>query len=162
MGTAGVASTEGVRPAGKIADAPATALRVDDVWLDAERTFAKVDVDMSGLVEIDEYAAQAVVYATLARFEGAVPVDGVEAMRVDLPGPRGEGIGAAEQAAIDAIARGDFYAVAPDGQGLSLGDWVALRLQTFGEADHDEDGVLTGRELRSYASAIACYEPSRG
>ena len=134
---------------------PAEALRLDDVWVDAERVFYKVDVNADGVIDVDEYAAQAVVYASLARFNGLVAVDGRETVHVALPNGTQRELGLAEQTAIDAVARRDYYEMTAETGPLTARDWVALRLGAFSAADRNEDGQLTGRELRTYALGFA-------
>ena len=140
---------------------PAEALYVDDVWVDAERVFDKVDVNRDGVIDVDEYAAQAVVYAGLARFNGVVAVDGRQTVHVGLPvSARSEQseLGVAERTAIDAVARGDYYALTAERGPITPRNWVTLQIERFADADRNEDGQLTGRELTAYAMQVARYE----
>ena len=145
----------------RIADAfgaPADALFVDDVWVDAERVFEKVDVNRDGVIDVDEFAAQAVVYAGLARFNGLVAVDGRQTVHVGLPHDGRSELGVAERTAIDAVARGDYYALTAERGPLTPRNWVTLQIERFADADRNEDGQLTGRELTRYAMQVARYE----
>ena len=137
---------------------PAEALFVDDVWVDAERVFEKVDVNRDGVIDVDEYAAQAVVYAGLARLNGLVAVDGRDTVHVGLPHDGREELGLAERTAIDAVARNDYYAVTAERGAMTPRTWVTLQIERFAEADRNEDGQLTGRELTRYAMQVARYE----
>ena len=137
---------------------PAEALYVDDVWVDAERVFEKVDVNRDGLIDVDEYAAQAVVYAGLARLNGLVAVDGRETVHVGLPyDTRGE-LGIAERTAIDAVARNDYYALTTERGAMTPRNWITLQIERFAEADRNEDGQLTGQELTRFAMKVARHE----
>ena len=138
--------------------APAAALYVDDVWVDAERVFDKVDVNRDGVIDVDEYAAQAVVYAGLARFNGLVAVDGRKTVHVGLPQATEAELALGERTAIDAVARNDYYAITAERGPLTPRNWVTLRIEGFAEADRNEDGQLTGPELTRYAMRVARYE----
>ena len=160
-GTLGAATLAEPAPERRIADAfgsPAEALFVDDVWVDAERVFEKVDVNRDGLIDVDEYAAQAVVYAGLARFNGLVAVDGRQTVHVGLPRDERSELGIAERTAIDAVARGDYYALTAERGPLTPRNWVTMQIERFADADRNEDGQLTGRELTRYAMQVARYE----
>ena len=137
----------------------AESLALDDVWVDAERVFAKVDVDRSGEIDVDEYAAQAVVYAGLVRFNGVVAIDGRELIHVGLPTEASATMGTAERAAIDAVARDDYYRIAAEGA-ITPTRWIAMRMAAFDAADRNGDGQLTGRELQRYAMGLAQYAQS--
>ena len=144
-----------------VADAfgsPAEALYVDDVWVDAERVFDKVDVNRDGLIDVDEYAAQAVVYAGLARFNGLIAVDGRQTVHVGLPRTDRSDLGLGERTAIDAVARNDYYALTAERGPITPRNWVTLQIERFADADRNEDGQLTGRELTAYAMRVARYE----
>jgi hypothetical protein len=164
LGVAGVASSAPETPAipQDSFGEEAQLLKLDDVWVDAERTFAKIDVDDDGVIGVDEYAAQAVVYARLARFNGLVVIDGREAVHIPLPSEAGGPLTVSERAAIGAVARRDFYRIAGPSGALTSDDWVALRLERFGAADRNEDGRLRGRELGAFASAVAEYSTAAG
>ena len=155
VGAVGVAdtSTEGFAARGTITDA----LAIDDVWVDAERVFAKVDVDRNGEIDVNEYAAQALVFAGMARFDGSVMIDGRETLRIGLGAIDEAGLGAAERSAIDAVARADYYEAVAQAGRITSRAWVELRLEAFAAADRNEDGQLTGGELTRYAEGFARY-----
>ena len=131
-------------------------LALDDVWVDAERVFGKVDVDRNGEIDVDEYAAQAVVYAGLVRFNGVVAVDGRELIHVGLP-VKAAAMNEGERASIDAVARADYYALTEADGPITPRRWVEMRMATFADADRNGDGQLTGRELHRYALDLARY-----
>ena len=157
LGAVGVADTAPRAPVAPAFGELAETLAIDDVWVDAERVFAKVDVDRNGEIDVDEYAAQAVVFAGLVRFNGVVAVDGRQTLHIGLPTTAEASLGAAERTAIDAVARADYYAVTADGP-ITSRRWVELRMAAFDAADRNEDGVLTGRELSRFAMALARYD----
>ncbi|MEM8647907.1 MAG: hypothetical protein AAGF86_16390, partial [Pseudomonadota bacterium] len=109
-----------------------------------------------GIIDEDEFASQRVVYASLARFNGFVTVDGVAPKRVSLGSEKRQPLGEGERASLDAAARRDFQLrLRSDTQGLDQAAWQDLRLEAFALADIDGDGALSGAELDGYAQAIA-------
>ena len=158
FGAASIADTAPLVPSEPAFGNLAEQLVLDDVWVDAERVFGKVDVDRDGLIDVDEYAAQAVVYAGLVRFNGVAVVDGRELIHVGLPTGTEPALPPAERAAIDAVARADFYALADADGAITPRRWVELRLEAFEDADRNDDGQLTGRELERFALDLARYD----
>lgn len=158
FGAASIADTTADMPEAPAFGEMAETLVLDDVWVDAERVFGKVDVDRDGLIDVDEYAAQAVVYAGLVRFNGVAVVDGRELIHVGLPTGTEPALPPAERAAIDAVARADFYALADADGAITPRRWVELRLEAFEDADRNDDGQLTGRELERFALDLARYD----
>lgn len=159
-GAIGVADTDPVTFASETPafGAMASEVAIDDIWVDAERVFVKVDVDRNGLVDIDEYAAQAVVYAGLVRASGIVPIDGRTLLHVGVPPSASGALSVPERAAIDAVARAEYYeTVAAEGE-ITPRRWIQLRMGAFDRADRNEDGRLTGRELDKFASDVAAVQ----
>lgn len=134
---------------------PARELPLTEAMIDAARTFEKVDVDRNGLVDQDEYAAQRVVRAQLARFNGRVAIDGRGVTHVAVPESVAGPLSPGEQAALDAVTRREFHLRNPDGGGLDRAAWQEARLEPFTLADEDGDGVLKGSELAVYARLVA-------
>lgn len=132
-------------------------LVLDDARLDADRLFDRIDMNRDGALSIDEYASQAVVRASLSRFNGAVVFDGAETFHVILPEEATKPVRVVEQTAIDAVARNEFYQIAGEDEALSRQEWISSRLNSFAQADFDEDGTLEGNELAVYAMSIARY-----
>lgn len=154
-GAVGIAKPAAERVVPAAFGSAAETLRIDDVWVDAERVFEKVDVDRNGEISVDEYAAQAVVFAGLARFNGLIAIDGRETVHILVPDDvRGE-LGLAERTAIDAVARGEYYELTEARGALTPRAWVALSVERFAEADRNEDGQLQGRELSDFAMGVA-------
>jgi hypothetical protein len=134
---------------------PAATVSKQDFLIDASRSFAKVDVDNSGTIDLEEFAAQAVVYAELARLNRLVTVDGAHEMRIDVPDNVRDTLGYAERTAIDAVARRSFYLHSPDGAPLTPTQWTVARTELFSAANRNNDDTLTGRELKTLARIIA-------
>ena len=158
FGAASIADTTADMPEAPAFGEMAETLVLDDVWVDAERVFGKVDVDRNGLIDVDEYAAQAVVYAGLVRFNGMAVIDGRELIHIGLPASAEAKLGPAERAAIDAVARADYYTLVGEAEAITPRAWVALRLAAFEEADRNGDGRLSGRELHRFAMDLARVE----
>lgn len=135
--------------------APVERLPMTEAMIDAARAFAKVDVNKDGIVDIDEFAAQRVVYAQLARFNRHVPVDGRVTVRLPIPENVPESLTGPERAALDAVARRDFQLRAAGAEGLDEARWQDARLETFSLADDNGDGELRGQELAHYARYMA-------
>ncbi len=133
-------------------------LELEDLQQDASTLFDTVDIDQSGSISVDEYAAQTVVRASLARFTGAVVIDGIETFHVPVPPEAMTQLSHVEQTAIDAIARNEFYRLSGhDGQ-INLAEWLELSESGFSDADFNVDGQLSGRELHYFALRIARHQ----
>lgn len=130
--------------------APATAIGVEDVRGDAEALFAKVDVDQSGDLDIEEFASHVVVLAELARFSGLVALDGPVPQQISLPTGMAPRMAPTERAAIDAVARRTFFDHAAGGT-MAADSYVSYRLSVMAKADGNGDGVLEGPELTRFA-----------
>ena len=133
----------------------AVALQKVDVEKDAAVLFAKVDLNQDGRIDVDEYAAQKLVRASLARFTGVVVVDGQEVQHINVPAKVVGKMAPHEQTTIDAIARSEFYQVSGDNAYLEKAEWLALSQLNFSEADFDRNNRLQGRELDFYALKVA-------
>lgn len=126
-----------------------------EAMIDAARAFTKVDVNRDGLVDIDEYASQYVVYAQLARFNRQIPVDGHHTSAIPVPDDIPPTMTASERAGLDAIARRDFHMKVGSNPGLDAAAWQDAKLERFYIADADADGSLAGDELVAYARDVA-------
>ncbi|MEE4211165.1 MAG: hypothetical protein V2I43_18095 [Parvularcula sp.] len=135
--------------------AEAGALPLGEALVDAARAFSKVDMNQDGLVDEDEFAAQRVVYAQLARFNRVVPVDGHDVVSIAVPEAVPQSMSHPERAALDAIARRDYHMRVLAEPGLTQQTWSEWRLETFRSADRNRDGILAGRELDTYAMLVA-------
>jgi hypothetical protein len=151
----GVGATGGGAGAGAYGGAIAT-LTGDQSGAMARALFERADLDASGALDADEYAALAIVTAELARLNGfiALAADGAAEI-VALPIKGRESLSRGERARIDAVARAEFYAAAgADGQ-MSKAEYAAERAAGFAAADRDGDGRLKARELTLFAAAQA-------
>ncbi|MGV6801778.1 MAG: hypothetical protein ACWA5L_07645 [bacterium] len=133
---------------------------LDDARLNAERLFTLIDTDHDGFISEGEYASQAVVRASLSRFNGAVIIEGHATFNISLPSEVKMPIRTVEQTAIDAVARNEFMHLAGEDKALSRHEWIASRLVEFASVDFDENGILTGKELDVYAMNVARYQIS--
>lgn len=131
------------------------AVPMTDAMIDAARSFEKIDVNRDGLIDEDEYAAQRVVYAQLARFNRQIPIDGQSMIRIPVPDDIPNAMGASERAALDAVARRDFHLRAMAKEGLDQAAWQDARLETFAMADDNGDGELRDKELTAYAKLMS-------
>jgi hypothetical protein len=134
--------------------APIEVLPETEVMVDAARAFDKIDMNRDGLIDEDEYAAQRVVYAQLARFNRQIAIDGTVTVRVPVPDEIGESLTSPEKVALDAVARRD-YRLRVTGGGFDRAAWEEARLETFFLNDANGDGELRGKELHAYASYFA-------
>ncbi len=133
-------------------------LELADLQQDAAELFNNVDSDQSGHISVDEYAAQTVVRASLARFTGAVVIDGKETFHLTVPAEAMKQLSHVEQTAIDAIARNEFYQLSGSDARIDRGEWMQLTAQGFADADFNNDGRLLGQELHYFAMRIARHQ----
>ena len=136
-------------------------LLAQDADSHAAQLFDQVDRDGDNHLSVDEYASQAVVLASLSRFNGKVAIEDRqgETFHIALPEQARAQMSGMEQTAIDAIARNEFYKISGgDGQ-LSRAEWLAARGRAFAQADFDHDGRLQRQELALFAMDIARYRP---
>ncbi|WOI52907.1 hypothetical protein [Parvularcula sp. LCG005] len=127
----------------------------EDATLHAHRAFDKIDVDRSGSIDIDEFAAQAIVYAEMARNQRTVTIDGNMVHRIDLPDGISDRLSPQERTSIDAQARRTFYEISHQGQPLSKAAWQMSQQRQFEQADRNANGRLEGRELNAFARNVS-------
>jgi len=132
--------------------APVAQLTADEARAHADATFARADLDGSGVLEADEYVSLALVTAELSRINGfvALAANGRnEVVALPVATPRALGVG--ERARIEAVARGEFYAAAGQDSRMSADEHAAEQARRFSAADRNRNGVLTRSELSSFA-----------
>jgi len=122
--------------------------------------FERADMDSSGSLDSDEYAALIIVQAELARLNGFVPLylgDAVHAVsfgEVDEREPMTRG----ERTRIEMMARAQFHAGAGLDSALGQAEYSKIAMDVFLAADTDGDDVLNRTEMK----ALAGYEASLG
>ena len=127
-------------------------LSKSDAVVHAERVFDRADIDGSGALEADEFAALSIVTAELAHLNGYVTIEtDAQPREVALPITAPSALSYGERARVEAVARNEFY-VAAGGDGLlSKAEFVDAQLLAFNDADRNRNGVLKPRELSTYA-----------
>ena len=139
---------------------PSEEIVLEDARLNADQMFDKIDINGDGAISIDEYASQAVVSASLSRFNGVVAIDGRKTYHIVLPAEATGRLANFEQTTIDAVARNEFHDHAGSDSVMDRREWITAQLNDFAEVDFDEDGVLRGPELEVYTLNIARYQTS--
>ncbi|ADM10081.1 hypothetical protein PB2503_10149 [Parvularcula bermudensis HTCC2503] len=123
--------------------------------MDAIQSFGRIDIDRNGVIDMDEFRAQAVVYAELARLNRKISVDTGDTL-ISISAPRGvaDRVDPTERAAIDAIARRRFH-LETEGTGFDRQAWAKYRLARFEEFDNNDDDILSGAELAGFYRAVS-------
>ncbi|MEL6380124.1 MAG: EF-hand domain-containing protein [Pseudomonadota bacterium] len=129
-------------------------LRSADYLEHSEDVFERADLNGSGSLDADEFAALQVVKSELAHLNGFVrlTIAGEEKI-LPLSGSR---INKAldirtreDRIRIDAVARRVFYGQAGDDQHLTRDEYVSLSRDIFDSTDRNGDGEVVGAELRA-------------
>lgn len=131
-------------------------LTTDEAATNAQLTFARADVDKSGALDADEYAALAIVTAELARLNGFIALevgDGREIISLPITAPIA--LTGAERARVDAVARAEFYAAAGDDGLMDMNEYSGEQKSWFAAADRNRNGALARSELTSFAARAA-------
>ncbi len=142
----------GASPDDRAYGAPVAQLTAEEARAHAGATFARADLDASGSLDADEYVSLVLVTAELSRLNGfvALAADGRDEV-VSLPIAAPKALGVGERARIEAVARGEFYALAGSDSLLSAAEHAAEQARRFSAADRNRNGVLTRGELFSFA-----------
>lgn len=140
---------------------PADALTASDIVADADASFAKADLNSSGTLDVDEFAARAVVVAELSRFNGTVSIEGDANKQIVLPDGVSESVSLTERSSIDAVARRTFHQFATEGQ-MSVDQFTEYRLNAMSKVDRNKDEKLTRFELQRFALNVAQPAQPRG
>lgn len=118
--------------------------------------FARADVDDSGALDVNEYAALATVTAELARLNGFIALEvGDAAAVVALPIEYPTALAGAERARVEAVARAEFYSAAGADGVMSSEEFSNEQASRFAEADRNRNGALVKSELVSFAARTA-------
>lgn len=139
----------------------ATEITKEDMTTDAKALFARVDVDGSGDLDVDEFAGHQVILAQLARLNRTVTVEGGVEKQIPLPDGVAMRLSETERGAIDAVARRTFHDYADKGR-MSADAFAAYRLETMARIDRNRDGVLKKGELERFAALVAKAGSPRG
>lgn len=140
---------------------PAAKVTEADMTLDATTLFARVDIDGSGTLDVDEFASHRVILAELARFNRTVTVEGETDMQIALPSQVADRLSLTERSAIEAVARHTFH-LYTDEDGMTAESFTAYRLDEMAKADRNRDGELTRHELERFAAHVAKPAQPRG
>lgn len=127
----------------------------------AAAMFARADLDRSGALDADEYAALAIVTAELARLNGFIALeigDGQEVVSLPIEAPMA--LAGAERARVGAVARAEFYASAGDDGLMDLDEYTGEQAARFKAADRNRNGALAKTELVSFAARSAMLSRS--
>jgi len=132
------------------------ALSSQDAAAHAQSVFARADLDQSGALDVNEYAALAIVTAELARLNGffALEVgDGREIVPLPVNAPAA--LAGSERARVTAVAHAEFYALAGEDAVMDFSEYAGEQDARFAAADRNRNGALTKAELVSFAARAA-------
>lgn len=122
----------------------------------AEMLFNQADLDRSGDLDINEFTALNLVLAELSRVSGRVVLEmpaGEAAVELDDALLRQ--VTSAERSRLEAVSFREFQLASDADDRMTLDEFVGLELEYFEAADRNDNGVLAGSELSSYAHRIA-------
>lgn len=132
-----------------------SSVAIEDIAVDAFRSFHEIDINDDGMIDVDEYAAQAIVYAELARFNRYVTIETEETTIIPLPRNTPDSVTLAERTRIETISRREYYVYAGDDGEMSPRDWIASRQAEADHYDTNEDGIVEAGELQRLAMSVA-------
>lgn len=132
-------------------------------WLDetaltdhASAVFQRADLDQSGALNADEYAALAIISAELARLNGFVVIEtSAGPSTVPLRSTAPASMSGAEHARIDAVARSNFYNAAGEDGRMDEEEYLSAQRAVFDAADFNANGSLRKAELELFAERQA-------
>lgn len=130
-------------------------LTADEAAAHSNALFARADLDGSGALDANEYAALAIVTAELSHLNGFYALDiGDGREFVPLPVKTGA-LSQAEHARVDAVARAEFYAAAGADGVMDRAEYVGEQAARFLDADRNGNGMLAKAELTTFAARAA-------
>ncbi|MEO1043385.1 MAG: hypothetical protein AAFX52_13975 [Pseudomonadota bacterium] len=135
--------------------AEATVLTEQQLVAHAETVFDRVDQDQDGWLDAEEFTAERLVSAQLARLSRRVPIDADETVHIVVPREVPSSLELGERQTLTNIARHEHAARAVDTPGLNRAAFADLFIEEFLAADHDFDGVLKADELSHFARLMA-------
>lgn len=131
-------------------------LSADEASAHANAMFSRADLNRSGALDADEYAALAIVTAELSRLNGFFALDiGDGREFVQLPEGAPTALSFGERARIEAVARTEFYAIAGEDGLLDRHEYTGEQMERFEQADRNNNKVLVKAELTSFAARAA-------
>ncbi len=131
-------------------------LSSEDAAAHALSVFARADLDGSGALDVNEYAALAIVTAELARLNGFIALevgDGQEIVPLPINAP--SALAGSERARVTAVAHAEFYALAGDDALMDFSEYAGEQDARFAAADRNRNGALAKAELVSFAARAA-------
>ena len=141
-------------------DGPLTRLSQVEAADHAGRVFDRADRDGDAALNVDEFAALAVVTAELAHLNGFVAVEVEDEVKtIALPASQPSALARSEHARIDAVARHAFYGFAGADGFLDRDEYIRMQSAVFEASDLNANGRLNKRELTVYARRQA-YVPT--
>lgn len=140
----------------------AASVSTDDILVNADRAFVRADMDENGTLNIDEFAAQAVIDAQLARFNGLVAIDTAETVHINLPMNSPQPLTSGERARIDTVARSQFHVFTTEGEEMNADEYARFQMARFAVADGNQDQKLSGDELVMFAMDMAQMRRAEG
>ena len=141
-------------------EGPLTRLSQVEAADHAGRVFDRADRDGDAALNVDEFAALAVVTAELAHLNGFVAVEVEDEVKtIALPASQPSALARSEHARIDAVARHAFYGFAGADGFLDRDEYIRMQSAVFEASDLNANGRLNKRELTVYARRQA-YVPT--
>lgn len=133
-------------------DGPLTRLSQVEAADHAGRVFDRADRDGDAALNVDEFAALAIVTAELAHLNGFIAVEFEDEVKtIALPASQPSALPRSERARIDAVARHAFYGFAGDDGLLDRDEYIRMQSAVFEASDLNASGDLNKRELAVYA-----------
>lgn len=120
----------------------------------AAAVFQRADLDRSGALDADEYAALAIVTAELSRLNGFIAL-GEDGAVVALPVAKTAALSRGERARVEAVARQAFYVAAGADAKLAAAEFAAAEAAAFDAHDRNGNGRLAQQELSAFAARQA-------
>ncbi|MEM7741503.1 MAG: hypothetical protein AAF225_11970 [Pseudomonadota bacterium] len=135
--------------------AEATVLTEHQLIIHAATVFERVDQDRDGWLDAEEFTAERLISAQLARLSRRVPIDAEETVHLLVPNEVPNSLELGERQSLASIARHEHAARSVDAPGLSQKAFADLFIEEFLQADHNFNGVLEADELVVFARLMA-------
>ncbi|MEM0929805.1 MAG: hypothetical protein AAGI89_11000 [Pseudomonadota bacterium] len=133
----------------------ATQLTEAQLVAHASTVFARVDQDRDGWLDAEEFAAERMISAQLARLSRRVPIDGDETVHLIVPKEVPSSMERGERLTLTNIARNEHAARSAGAPGLDEAAFASILIEEFLNADRDFDGILQAEELMVFARLMA-------